>query len=204
MKTSNENELIYWPKNKTICGIDEAGRGPIAGPLVVCGVILPIDYQSDEIYDSKKLTLKKREELFKVIIKDAIKYSIKIITPKVIDKYNIYRATQNAMQEIALELNSDIVLTDAMPLNINDKTVIAIIKGDQKSINIAAASILAKVIRDHIMLGYDVLYPQYGFKSHKGYPTKAHIEAMHQYGVLDIYRQSYRPVSEMAQITLDI
>lgn len=195
MKTGNEFEKHYVELGYHCMGIDEAGRGPIAGPLVVACVIFPQHYENEEIYDSKKLSEKKRERLFKIIIKEALYYKILIIEPKIIDEQNIYRATQNAMFELSKQTLAEVILTDAMPLAQSDKIVESIIKGDQKSVSIAAASILAKVLRDHIMMGYDCLYPQYGFKAHKGYPTKRHIEALDQYGLLPIYRYSYGPVS---------
>lgn len=202
MKTENEYELAWWNEGKLdIVGIDEAGRGPIAGPLVVAGVCFPLGYTHEDIYDSKKLSEKKRKELFKVIIKDATWYKILIITPEEIDELNIYRATQKAMETIA-QIHGDGILTDAMPLPNSSKDVISLIKGDQKSVSIAAASILAKVTRDSIMCAYDILHPEYGFAKHKGYPTKGHIEAMHQYGVLPFYRKSYGPVAQMNQMTL--
>lgn len=207
MQTTNEYEKEWWSQGKTsIVGIDEAGRGPIAGPLVVAGVSFPVGYEHEEIYDSKKISDKKRRELFKVIIKQASEYHILIIEPKIIDELNIYRATQKTMQDICdMFTQVDGVLTDAMPLPNCSIDVIPLVKGDQKSVSIAAASILAKVTRDCIMEAYDHLYPQYGFARHKGYPTKAHIEAMHQYGVIEgIYRWSYGPVSKMRQLTLDL
>lgn len=207
MQTANEYENAWWQTGKKcIVGIDEAGRGPIAGPLVVAGVAFPSGFHHDEIYDSKKVTDKKRRILFKEIIKLAQEYHILIIEPKIIDELNIYRATQKAMQDIAnMFTQADGVLTDAMPLPMSQIEHIPLVKGDQKSVSIAAASILAKVTRDCIMEGYDYQYPQYGFAKHKGYPTKAHIEAMHRYGVIDgLYRYSYGPVSAMRQLTLDL
>lgn len=192
----NKYEKIYWKDNKYIMGIDEAGRGPLAGPLVVASCILPINYNHEGINDSKKLSEKKRKALFLDIIKDAKYFEFKIISPKIIDELNIYAATKKAMEE--LKNNSKIqaiTLTDAMKLE--DDNVIPIIKGDAKSINIAAASILAKVLRDHIMQGYHILYPQYEFNKHKGYPTKRHLELMEEYGLLDIYRFSYGPCKEI-------
>ncbi|MEA4875114.1 ribonuclease HII [Anaerorhabdus sp.] len=203
-QTSNEYEHQYWNEEQVLIGIDEAGRGPLAGPLVVAGVVFEKGYENPLIYDSKGISEKKREELFKVIIQDAKEYKIEIVTPKQIDEENIYRATQHAMNRIATTLHADIVLTDAMPLPGQEKKVIDLIKGDQKSISIAAASILAKVVRDHIMFGYDILYPDYGFKKHKGYPTKQHIEALDTYGVLDIHRRSYGPVQRCLQIKLEL
>ena len=198
MKTANEYEKICWQKNKLLVGIDEAGRGPLAGPLVVAGVVFPKDYDTGEIYDSKKLTEKKREELFEIIKRDALFYDIEIVDEKTIDRLNILEATRQAMSRIAMKAPVDIVLTDAMKLHI-DKEVIDLVKGDQKSGSIAAGSILAKVTRDHIMYELDKKYPQYGFGKNKGYPTKAHLEALQRYGVLDIHRRSYRPVIEALQ-----
>lgn len=206
MQTPNEYEKTWWAQGRqAIVGIDEAGRGPIAGPLVVAAVSFPADYEHPEIYDSKKISEKKRKLLFKEIIKDAQEYHILIIQPEIIDSLNIYRATQKSMQDLVDMFHyKDGVLTDAMPLPQCTYDVISLVKGDQKSVSIAAASILAKVTRDCIMCAYDVLYPQYGFAKHKGYPTKAHIEALHTYGLLDIYRKSYRPVAEMAQLQLEL
>lgn len=202
MKCTNEyeqhyNELGYdW-----IIGIDEAGRGPIAGPLVVAGVVLPSGYDSDLIYDSKKLSSKKREQAYNIIINDALYFQIDIVDIETIDKLNIYRATQQSMFNIATSNPQiQVVLTDAMPLDNLEMPSEAIIKGDQKSVNIAAGSILAKVTRDHIMEEYDKLYPEYGFKNHKGYPTAQHLAALDKYGVLDIHRKSYGPVAKKLQL----
>lgn len=202
MKTSNQYENLYWDKNQYVIGIDEAGRGPLAGPVVVAGVIFPIGYDSKDIYDSKKLSLKKREELYKVILEDALYYNIQIVDEKDIDKYNIYQATKMANERIVLDSKCQVVLTDAMKLQLENYTVYPIIKGDQKSCSIAAGSILAKVTRDHIMDEYDAIYPQYGFKQHKGYPTKAHLQALQQYGPCPIHRFSYGPVMESNQLRL--
>ena len=202
MKTYNQYENLYWDKNQYVIGIDEAGRGPLAGPVVVAGVIFPIGYDSKDIYDSKKLSLKKREELYKVILEDALYYNIQIVDEKEIDKYNIYQATKMANERIVLDSKCQVVLTDAMKLQLENYTVYPIIKGDQKSCSIAAGSILAKVTRDHIMDEYDAIYPQYGFKKHKGYPTKAHLQALQQFGPCPIHRFSYGPVMESNQLRL--
>lgn len=207
MKCENEYEIAWWNQGKQkIIGIDEAGRGPIAGPLVVAAVSFPTGFSHEEIYDSKKISEKKRKKLFREIISLASEYHIAIIEPDMIDSLNIYRATQKTMQKLSeCFQDADGVLTDAMPLPGNELDVISLVKGDQKSVSIAAASILAKVTRDCIMQAYDIQYPQYGFAKHKGYPTKAHIEALHTYGVIDkIYRKSYAPVAEMNQLVLDI
>lgn len=192
----------YWDQNQSVLGMDEAGRGPIAGPLMVAGVIFPKGYQNALIDDSKKLSEKKREELFKTIIQDALYYQILVVDEKTIDRKNIYRATQEAMMEIANKAQGDFVLSDAMPLPDIDKPYQAIVKGDQKSLSIAAASILAKVTRDHWMKKLDEMYPQYGLAKHKGYPTKAHIEALNKYGLQDFYRRSYGPVKKLEEIRL--
>ena len=197
MQTSNEFELKWWSEGKEfIIGIDEAGRGPLAGPLVVAAVCFPKGYQHEGIYDSKKVSEKKREEMYQIILQDALEYHIRVVTPKEIDTLNIYRATQKAMEDLVGEFKKvDGVLTDAMPLPHVQKDVLDIVKGDQKSVSIAAASILAKVTRDRMMIEYDKMYPEYGFKDHKGYGTKKHLEAIEKYGVLDIHRESYGPVA---------
>ncbi len=206
MNTANEYEIAWWKEGKEyIIGIDEAGRGPIAGPLVVAGVCFPKNYHHDEIYDSKKLSDKKRKQLLQDIIKDALEYHVLIIPVDVIDHFNIYRATQMAMQEITTRFQKgDGVLSDAMPLPMCEMPVIALVKGDQKSVSIAAASILAKEVRDGIMRGYDCLFPTYGFAKHKGYPTKKHLEELHTNGILAIHRKSYGPVAALSQMQLDI
>ena len=190
----NDFEHDAWQQGKYLLGIDEAGRGPLAGPLVTAGVIFPIGYENPEIYDSKALSEKKRERLFDVIKEDALYFEIRLVSPAEIDRYNIYRADKMAFQGIAEDLPADIVLTDAMPIE-TDPRVIPIVKGDQKSISIAAGSILAKVTRDRIMKEYDAVYPQYGFARHKGYPTPQHLSAIEQYGITDIHRKSFGPVA---------
>ena len=190
----NTYEHEYWNLNKYVLGIDEAGRGPLAGPLVVAGVVFEIGYENPAIYDSKSLSEKKREELFDIIQEDALDFEIKIVTEEEIDKYNIYRADQRAMTEIANDLACDFVITDAMPLAI-DKEMVSLVKGDQKSISVAAGSILAKVTRDRIMKYYDEIYPVYGFAKNKGYPTKQHLEAIEAYGITSIHRKSFGPVA---------
>ncbi len=183
-------ERLFWDKKKTVIGIDEAGRGPMAGPLVVCGVILPCYYVHPLINDSKKLNEKQRRHCFVDILNDAEKVIIEIIDPAVIDDVNIYRATQIAMTNILTSAKTD-ALIDAMPIQGQAMEVISIIKGDQQSISIAAASIVAKVIRDKIMLTLDEVYPQYGFAKHKGYPTKQHRQAIETFGRCDVHRKSF-------------
>ena len=199
-----EYELPYWLRHPRVVGIDEAGRGPIAGPLVVAGVVFAPGTEDHEIYDSKALSEKKRLQLFRRIVQQAESWKIIIVSPRQIDELNIYRATQQAMEQIAAELDCEAVLTDAMPLPHCGKPVIPIVKGDQKSLSIAAGSILAKVVRDHIMMGYDHLYPQYGFRRHKGYPTREHLAVLQQLPLLPIYRMTYGPVARRCQLTLDL
>lgn len=190
-----------------ILGTDEAGRGPLAGPLVVAAVIFPRAYINEEINDSKKLTDKKRRILFNIIKKDALAYHIEVISTQMIDKVNIYQASKLGMIECVKKINHqvDYVLTDAMPINDLNVPCQAIIKGDSKSICIAAASILAKVTRDNIMLELDKKYPQYDFKTNKGYPTKKHLEAIEKYGIIEsIYRKTYGPVFRVLNKQLSI
>ena len=201
-RTLDEYEKIYWRKGEEILGIDEAGRGPLCGPLVVAGCILPISFESELIDDSKRLSAKKRKKAFKEILDNALYYNVKIVSNRRIDELNIYKATQSAMEKIAKEAFAKIVLTDAMPLNIEDKKVIPIVKGDHKSINIAAASIIAKVIRDGIMMKLDEKYPEYELRKHKGYPTKRHLELLSRYGLKNFYRKSYGPCRKLLEYKL--
>lgn len=199
----NEYEIKAWKNQKLVLGIDEAGRGPMAGPCVVCGVVFPIDYENELINDSKQLSQTKRESLVEIIKRDALAYEIKIVSVEAIDELNIYQATKLAMMDIAQKMQAALVLTDAMPFELEDKEVISIVKGDQLSISIAAASILAKTKRDDIMFEFDALYPEYGFKDHKGYGTKKHKEAILKYGRTPIHRKTFRFKDE-GQISLDI
>ena len=183
---------------KYIVGLDEAGRGPMAGPLVVGAVIFPQGYYNDKINDSKKLTEKKREELYQIIIQESLAYQIEIIDVADVDRLNVYQASKKGMIDAIdhLSIRPDYALTDAMPLG----DVIehqAIVKGDAKSLSIGAASILAKVTRDRIMNDYAKIYPEYGFEKHKGYPTKQHKEALKAYGVTPIHRRSFQPVIDV-------
>ena len=197
----NTYELQNWNENRLVTGIDEAGRGPLAGPLSVAGVVFPVGYHNEEIYDSKSFSEKQRNRLYDIIIKDALWYQIILVDEVTIDRYNILEADRMAMKEIALNSPGEVILTDAMKLGI-DRPVIDLIKGDQKSVSIAAASILAKVTRDRIMLMYDGMYPQYGLGKNKGYPTKAHMEAIDTYGITPIHRKSFGPV-KAKQISFD-
>ncbi len=179
---------------KIVAGIDEAGRGPLAGPVVCTCVIMPLDEDKiiDGIDDSKKLSEKRREELYSKIIDTALDYSIVEIDEKVIDKINILNATKLGMVKAVknLKINPDIVLIDAVKLDI-ELPQENIIKGDAKSYNIASASILAKVYRDRLMKTLDLKYPQYNFAKHKGYGTKEHIEKLRLYGKCDLHRESF-------------
>lgn len=190
-----------------IIGLDEAGRGPMAGPLVVGGVIFPKDYYNEAINDSKQLSEKKREELYDLIIENALAYQIEIIDVEEVDRLNVYQASKKGMLDAIqhISIHPDFALSDAMPLG-DAIPHEAIVKGDSLSISIAAASILAKVTRDRIMKEYDKVYPEYGFAKHKGYPTKQHKEALHQYGVTPIHRKTFKPVMDMLneQMKLDI
>lgn len=188
--------------DELILGLDEAGRGPLAGPCIVSGVILPKGYTHPLINDSKQLTVKQRKQCFKDILKDALWVMVVSVSPLTIDQDNIYQATKNAMKMIASYSDAKIVLSDAMPFTIIGKDVRDYVKGDSRSISIAAASIIAKVTRDRMMEEYDKEYPNYGFSQHKGYPTKKHVEALHQYGITPIHRLSYEPVKTLTQKTL--
>jgi ribonuclease HII len=187
-------DIEYYDRGlQSLAGIDEAGRGPVAGPLVVAGVILPFQSVIKGIQDSKTLSSKVREILYHQIMDEALYMRVKIIDVKTIDAGNIYRLTQQAMTEIALELKAEFTLTDAMPLN-TDLPHASIIKGDQKSISIGAASILAKVTRDQLMLDYHKQYPLYGFNQHKGYLTKYHHEQIIKHGPCPVHRMSFAPL----------
>ena len=175
-----------------IGGMDEAGRGPLAGPVVAAAVIMPLDDPIEGVDDSKQVSEKKRERLFDEIIAKAVAYKICLADEKVIDEINILNATKKAMTECVngLSVTPDIVLVDAVKLALEVPTK-AIIKGDALSYSIAAASILAKVYRDRLMREYDKEYPQYGFAKHKGYGTKDHIEALRTYGPAPIHRRTF-------------
>ena len=193
-----ERELLN-KGHKYIAGCDEVGRGPLAGPVVAAAVILDPFNKIEGLNDSKKLSEKKRLVLSKEIMEKAIAYKITYIYPKEIDQINIYQASKKAMIEsiLALEITPTFVLSDAMPLNEIDIPHLSIIKGDAKSATIAAASIIAKVERDNYMIKLSKKYPEYGFEKHKGYPTKMHLEALRKYGVLEIYRKTYKPVYDL-------
>ncbi len=193
-----EQEL-YNQGYKLIAGTDEVGRGPLIGPVVAAAVILPVGYILPGLTDSKKLSEKKRNKFYEIIKRDAISYGIGIVDAKVIDEINIYEASRLAMIKALENLNikPDYILSDAMPLPYENSK--PIIHGDALSESIAAASVLAKVTRDNMMYALDKKYPEYDFKSHKGYPTKKHLENLEKYGILDNYRFSYKPVKEIAE-----
>lgn len=176
-----------------ICGIDEVGRGPLAGPVMACAVILPKGCRILGINDSKKLSEKKREELYDIITKEAVSYAIGTATPERIDEINILQATYEAMREAIkkLSVTPDILLNDAVTIPGVDITQVPIIKGDAKSITIGAASIVAKVTRDRYMVEMSDKYPEYGFASNKGYGSAAHIAALKEYGPCPIHRRSF-------------
>ena len=176
-----------------ICGIDEVGRGPLAGPVVAGAVILPKDCDILYINDSKKLTAAKREELFHVIMEKAVSAKTALVSPQYIDEVNILQATYEAMRKAiaALDVQPDILLNDAVNIPMVNIKQVPIIKGDAKSISIGAASIIAKVTRDAMMVEYDKIYPEYDFASNKGYGSAKHIEALKKYGPCPIHRRSF-------------
>lgn len=197
-----ENEL-YNENYTLIGGVDEVGRGPLIGPVVAACCVLPKDFHLEGLTDSKKLTEKKRDAFFEYIKEHAIAYGIGIVSPERIDEINIYQASKEAMieaiKQVQEQINLEVVLVDAMPLDIDIKSI-PIIHGDALSISIAAASVLAKVTRDKMMYELDEKYPMYGFGSHKGYPTKKHIEAINKYGIIEGYRKTYGPVKELLEV----
>ena len=178
-----------------VAGVDEVGRGPLIGPVVACACILPVNFYHKDIKDSKKLSEKKREEMYKIIKENALAIGLGIVSEKVIDEINIYEATKTAMKEAIENLNitPEHVLIDAMKLELNIPST-SIIKGDAKSESIAAASIIAKVTRDHMLDEMDKEYPMYDLKNNKGYGTKKHLEALQTYGPCKYHRVSYSPV----------
>ncbi len=186
-------DKLYSEGYNFVCGVDEAGRGPLCGPVVAAAVILPKDEYIEGVNDSKKLTEKKREKLYDDIMKKAVAVSIGISDVDVIEKVNILNATKLAMKQAIekLSIKPDYVLIDGnqmIDINIKAETVVS---GDAKSESIAAASIIAKVTRDRMLIEFDKKYPEYGFAKHKGYGTKSHIEAIQKYGLTDIHRPSF-------------
>ena len=187
----NENGI------KLIAGVDEVGRGPLIGPVVAAAVILPMNFKLDGLTDSKKLSEKKREMYYKIIEEEAIAIGIGVIDEKRIDEINIYEATKEAMYMAIdnLKIKPEHILIDAMKLDLDIPTT-SIIKGDLLSITISAASVIAKVTRDHMLYEIDKEYPMYDLKNNKGYGTKKHIEAIKKYGITKYHRLSYKPVSD--------
>lgn len=198
-----ERELIQ-KGIQLIGGIDEVGRGPLVGPVVASCVILPLNYQLEGLTDSKKLSEKKREKFYDILMKDALAIGIGIVSEKVIDEINIYEATKVAMQEAVsnLKIKPEHLLIDAMKLDISIPST-SIIKGDSKSLSIAAASVIAKVTRDRMLVELDKKYPMYDFKHNKGYPTKKHLDAILKYGIIKEHRRSYAPVKKYLERTLN-
>lgn len=194
------NEKRLWNLGyENIAGCDEAGRGPLFGPVVAASVILPHDFVLEGLNDSKKLSEKKREEYYPVIMQKALAVSVSIVEADEIDKINIYESSRQGMLRAtnSLKVKPDYIITDAMPLDgFTSVPHEAIIKGDAKSITIAAASVIAKVTRDRIMYEIDKVHPEYEFKKHKGYPTKKHLELIEKYGIIDGYRRTYGPVKK--------
>jgi len=195
LKELKEIEKGYYQKGiEKICGIDEAGRGPLAGPVVIAAVIMPQDSMLEGVNDSKKVSEKKRELLYDQIKEEAISYSIAIIDEKEIDRVNILNATKEGLTNTikGLDVKPDLILVDALTgIDTCGIPYVPIIKGDAKCYNIAAASILAKVTRDRIMRKMDEKYPVYGFEKHKGYGTAAHIQAIKEHGLCPIHRKSF-------------
>lgn len=200
-----ENEL-YDKGLKYIGGVDEVGRGPLIGPVVTACVVLPKDFKLEGLTDSKKLSEKKRNLFYEYIKEHAVCYAIGMCTPEEIDEMNIYEASRQAMiraiKEVEKKIPLEHVLIDAMPISIDIETT-SIIKGDAKSISIAAASVMAKVTRDKMMYDLDKIYPMYDLASNKGYGTKKHIEAIKKYGITKYHRLSYKPVSEYKDKLID-
>jgi len=182
-----------------VAGTDEAGRGPIAGPVVAASVILPTGLWLEGLNDSKKVSPKKRDRLYDEILKNCICYRIKVIDNDEIDRINILQSSYLAMKLAIseMDISPDFVLVDGLENKMIKIPQLPLIKGDSKSASIAAASILAKVYRDRMMEEYDLLYPEYGFAAHKGYPTKRHIQAVEEYGVLKIHRKTFTPISKL-------
>lgn len=199
-----ETDLLKYEKElykegiTLIAGVDEVGRGPLVGPVVAAAVILPKNYTLEGLTDSKKLSEKKRYAFYAILKKEALAIGIGVIEPEVIDEVNIYEASKLAMLEALrkLKIKPQHVLIDAMPLTLDIPST-SIIHGDALSLSIAAASVIAKVTRDKMMYELDEKYPMYGFKKHKGYPTKEHLKNLKKYGPLENYRFTYRPVSDL-------
>ena len=180
-----------------IAGTDEVGRGPLVGPVVAAAVILPVNYHLEGLNDSKKISEKKRNLYYDILMKDAISVGIGIVSPQIIDEINILEASRLAMNKALddLKIKPDYILSDAMKLD-RDVPVMPIIHGDALSLSIAAASVIAKVTRDRMMVEFGKKYPEYEFDKHKGYPTKRHIELIKKNGILNEYRKTFKPICE--------
>ncbi|MCT0191967.1 MAG: ribonuclease HII [Lactobacillus helveticus] len=190
-------EKQFWQKGELVAGVDEVGRGPLAGPVVTAAVIIDHNFDLLEVNDSKKLSPEKRLQLYPKILSEAISVGIGVKSAAVIDQINIYEADRQAMAQAvkALDVKPNALLVDAMNVPV-DLPQIELIKGDAKSNSIAAASIVAKVFRDKLMDDYDKIYPQYGFPRNAGYGTKEHIDALKKYGPTPIHRKTFAPVSD--------
>ncbi len=190
-----EKEL-YKNNITLIAGVDEAGRGPLVGPVVAAAVILPKNYHLEGLNDSKQLSEKKREKFYEILMTEALSIGIGIVRASEIDELNILEASRKAMYIAInnLSITPEYILSDAMSLNDIDIPTRPIIHGDALSLSIAAASVIAKVTRDHIMYELDQKYPKYNYKKNKGYPTKEHLELIKKYGITKEYRMSYKPV----------
>ena len=184
---------------KLIAGVDEAGRGPLAGPLVIAAVVMPQEFFISGLNDSKQISASKRDKLYDEILQKALSVSVNIVSISNIDELNIYRATQQGMAEVLLHLDKqpDVALIDAMPVEAGDIKTVSLVHGDALSASIAAASIIAKVTRDRIMEKLDALYPAYKFVNNKGYGSKDHMQAIDQDGVTEWHRRSYEPVKSL-------
>ena len=182
-----------------IAGVDEAGRGPLAGPLVIAAVVMPQEFFISGLNDSKQISASKRDKLYDEILQKALSVSVNIVSISNIDELNIYRATQQGMAEVLLHLDKqpDVALIDAMPVEAGDIKTVSLVHGDALSASIAAASIIAKVTRDRIMEKLDALYPAYKFANNKGYGSKDHMQAIDQDGVTEWHRRSYEPVKSL-------
>lgn len=191
---------LYKKGYKLIAGTDEVGRGPLVGPVVAAAVILPKNYVLEGLNDSKKLSEKKRNLYYDILMKDAISIGIGVVPPQVIDEINILEASRLAMNMALdnLDVKPDYILSDAMKLD-RDVEVLPIVHGDALSLSIAASSVIAKVTRDRMMEELGKKYPEYEFEHHKGYPTKRHIELVKKYGVLKEYRMTFRPINEIVK-----
>ncbi|AUI71133.1 ribonuclease HII [Companilactobacillus alimentarius] len=194
-------EKPFWDQNLAVAGVDEVGRGPLAGPVVTAAVILPPDNTLYEVDDSKKLSITKRNELYKKICEQAVDISVALGSPKLIDQENIYHATELTMRDSIknLYLRPDHILVDAMTIPVDIRQT-KLIKGDSKSLSIGAASIVAKVARDRLMTMYSKIYPEFDFEDNDGYGTKKHLTALDKFGRTRIHRLSFSPVRKITKL----